>query len=84
MPVIFRHTPAGTSTKTVLHFAQEIKAGGAFQYFDLGKKENLIKYGQPNPPMYNITNISTPIALLYSENDWLAGPQVLSSLFPTK
>lgn len=24
MPVIFGHTPAGTSTKTVVHYAQEI------------------------------------------------------------
>lgn len=24
MPVIFAHTPAGTSTKTVVHYAQEI------------------------------------------------------------
>ncbi|KAJ6636984.1 Gastric triacylglycerol lipase, partial [Pseudolycoriella hygida] len=81
MPVIFGHTPAGTSTKTVVHYAQEIHEKGNFQYFDYGTKENLVRYGQEHPPQYHLQNISTPIALFYAQNDWLAGPEDVSLLF---
>lgn len=30
LPVIIGHTPAGTSTKTVIHYAQEINSGTCF------------------------------------------------------
>lgn len=51
-------------------------AEGNFQYFDYGSKENIVRYGQENPPQYQLQNISTPIALFYAQNDWLAGPEV--------
>lgn len=28
------------------------------------------------PPLYNMEKITTPIALFYAQNDWLAGPEV--------
>ena len=76
MPVIFGHTPAGTSTKTVVHYAQEIHEGGNFQSFDYGTAENIKRYGQNTPPQYDLEQISTPTALFYANNDWLAGPMV--------
>ncbi|XP_055525583.1 lipase 3-like isoform X3 [Wyeomyia smithii] len=81
MPVIFGHTPAGTSTKTVVHYAQEIHEHGNFQQFDYGEAENQRRYGQSKPPSYNLENISTPIALFYANNDWLAGPLDVANLF---
>lgn len=81
MPVIFGHTPAGTSTKTVVHYAQEIHEQGNFQQFDYGEAENHRRYGQPKPPTYSLENISTPIALFYANNDWLAGPMDVANLF---
>lgn len=33
MPVIFGHTPAGTSTKTVVHYAQEIHESKSYMLF---------------------------------------------------
>lgn len=75
-PVIFAHAPAGASTKTLVHYAQEIHEKGDFKYFDYGRSENEALYGQPTPPLYNVTNISAPVALIYATNDWLAGPQV--------
>jgi lysosomal acid lipase/cholesteryl ester hydrolase len=80
MPVIFGHTPAGTSTKTMVHYAQEI-SNGKFQKYDYGKERNMKKYGQDYPPIYNVTGIKTPIALFYTTNDWLAGPSDVSLLF---
>lgn len=81
MPVIFGHTPAGTSTKTVVHYAQEIHESGNFQRFDYGEAENQRRYGQAKPPSYELENISTPIALFYASNDWLAGPLDVANLF---
>ncbi|XP_058456602.1 lipase 3-like isoform X2 [Malaya genurostris] len=81
MPVIFGHTPAGTSTKTVVHYAQEIHENGNFQQFDYGEAENQRRYGQPKPPSYDLNSITTPIALFYANNDWLAGPMDVANLF---
>lgn len=81
MPVIFGHTPAGTSTKTVVHYAQEIHESGNFQQFDYGVSENQRRYGQVKPPSYELDNIRTPVALFYANNDWLAGPLDVANLF---
>lgn len=81
MPVIFAHTPAGTSTRTVVHYAQEIQEKGNFQNFDYGPEENMKRYGTKVPPQYNLENISTPIALFYAQNDWLAGYQDVKKLY---
>lgn len=81
MPVIFGHTPAGTSTKTVVHYAQEIHDSGNFQQFDYGQAENQRRYGQALPPSYSLERISTPVALFYANNDWLAGPVDVANLF---
>lgn len=72
LPIILGHVPAGASTKTLVHYAQEIRAGGSFQQFDFGKKGNIKEYGQETPPKYNIRNVKLPMALLSADNDWLA------------
>ncbi|KAK2585097.1 hypothetical protein KPH14_008609 [Odynerus spinipes] len=71
VPVIFGHTPAGTSTKTLVHYAQGITSS-RFQHFDYGVQENLKIYNSPQPPLYDTTKITVPIALYYGDNDWLA------------
>lgn len=68
---IFAKYPAGTSTKTVIHYAQQIKSN-SFEQYDYGPEDNLKYYGQKTPPIYNVTNIRQPIYLMYGMNDWLA------------
>lgn len=70
LPVIVGHTPAGSSVKQFMHYAQEIKSG-AFRHYDFGLS-NLGKYGSLTPPPYDLNAITTPIYLIYSHNDWLA------------
>lgn len=72
LPLIFTMLPAGTSTKTVLHYAQEIKNNGIFRKYDYGAEENLKIYGQTVPPKYNISNIKPEVYFMYGMNDWLA------------
>ncbi|KAJ8922779.1 hypothetical protein NQ315_007814 [Exocentrus adspersus] len=71
LPLLLKKDPAGTSTKTVMHYAQEISKGD-FQQFDYGTSGNMAAYGTVAPPKYNISAIETPIYLMYGENDWLA------------
>lgn len=81
--VIFAHSPAGTSTKTLVHYAQEIQEQGNFQKFDYGKQENRNRYSQDFPPSYNLSNVEVPVALLYAQNDYLAGYQDVKKLYTT-
>lgn len=69
-PVIMGHVPSGGSTRTLLHYVQGFLSGD-FRQFDLGAKRNLAKYGQAQPPAYNLSRVDYPVALLVGENDWL-------------
>ncbi|XP_055327362.1 uncharacterized protein LOC129580729 [Paramacrobiotus metropolitanus] len=74
LDVYLAHTPAGTSTQNVLHFAQLVHSDKC-QMFDFGsEKENLKNYGTPVPPEYPLHNLTVPVALMYADNDWLATP----------
>ena len=58
------------SAITKLHFA------GGFGQFDFGEKKNMEKYGQSTPPQYNLSLVTSPVALYYSDNDRLSPVQV--------
>jgi len=74
LPEILRHTPAGTSARTLQHFAQGVNTG-RFSMFDQGsEKENMIAYGSPTPPEYLLSMVSCPVVLYWADNDWLAHP----------
>ncbi|XP_012285753.1 lipase 3 isoform X2 [Orussus abietinus] len=71
IPVILGHSPAGTSTRTVVHYAQEIQSG-EFRQFDYGSSTNKRVYNNTTPPSYDLTKINVPVAIYYADNDWLA------------
>jgi lysosomal acid lipase/cholesteryl ester hydrolase len=82
VPVYVSHTPAGTSTNNVVHFGQMIKSG-LMQMFDYGsKKKNKQHYNQDKPPVYDVTQMETPVALFYGSDDWLADPTDVQGLIP--
>jgi lysosomal acid lipase/cholesteryl ester hydrolase len=70
-PVYLAHVPAGTSTKNILHWAQMVR-DGQLQEYDYGKRENMEHYGQPTPPLYDVSADNDQIYLYWSEADWLA------------
>lgn len=78
--MVVAHAPAGASTKTFVHYAQEIDDDGDFQAFDYGTEGNMAQYGRPKPPLYPLGNIQVPTYLMYAENDWLASPLVSTDL----
>merc|ERR1712215_430159 len=73
LPTLLHHTPAGASTHTILHYAQE-KPSGGFHGYDWGSdKENFQHHGGPVPE-YNLADVKTPVALYWSDNDYFAMP----------
>jgi lysosomal acid lipase/cholesteryl ester hydrolase len=79
LPLILGHGGGGASTKTIVHYAQEIKSG-KFQQYDNGSSKD---GNGPNEeewdratdaPEYDLSKITIPIDLHYADNDWLASP----------
>ncbi|XP_067204979.1 gastric triacylglycerol lipase-like [Linepithema humile] len=79
LPLILAHYPSGTSTRTLLHFSQEIKSG-KFCAYDFGENKNLRIYNAKLPPDYNLSSITVPIALIYADNDQLATKKDINRL----
>ena len=44
--------------------------------FDKGPVDNLITYGSVKPPPFNLSNTKIPVALFWSQNDFVAHPKV--------
>ncbi|XP_046394878.1 lipase 3-like [Ischnura elegans] len=80
LPIVLGHTPAGASTKTLIHYAQEIRSG-KFQKYDYGLDGNMKRYGKATPPEYNVSAIQPPVSLHYSDNDWLANVDDVDQLY---
>jgi len=80
---LLSHTPAGTSTRTVVQFGQNINTH-RFCKYDYGAAGNIERYGQELPPSYHLWKVTTPVALLWSQDDTLADPadvaEILASL----
>jgi len=81
LPVYLAHTPAGTSVNTINKYAQLIDSGN-FAKYDYGWIENLEKYGSMSPPEWDVTKITAPVYLFWSENDVFADPTDVSVLTP--
>ncbi|GBP35680.1 Lipase 3 [Eumeta japonica] len=73
LPVIFSHTPSGAATKQLLHYGQGVLSG-EFRQYDWGETGNFDHYGTREPPNYPVHKITAPVALFYSDADWLASP----------
>lgn len=83
LPIILGHEPGGTSTRTIIHFAQEVNSG-RFCHYDYGSAtENEKVYNQPTPPDYSLHKVNVPVALMWGMNDWLADPKDVEYLINT-
>uniref|UniRef100_A0A1B0CG72 Partial AB-hydrolase lipase domain-containing protein n=1 Tax=Lutzomyia longipalpis TaxID=7200 RepID=A0A1B0CG72_LUTLO len=71
LPAIMANTPAGAATRQLVHYGQ-LYNSGHFRQFDHGRIGNWQEYGSFSPPDYPLDRITAPIALHFSDNDWLA------------
>ncbi|XP_072050941.1 gastric triacylglycerol lipase-like [Amphiura filiformis] len=81
IPVYTADGLGGTSIWTVEHWGQMTYAKN-FAMFDYGPHGNLAHYGQIKPPVYNVSEIDTPVALFYGSVDILADPEDVQILIP--
>ncbi|XP_068625216.1 lipase 3-like [Battus philenor] len=82
--VLYDHFPAGTSASTLAIYGQNI-ISGRFQRYDYGLTENLKIYGTAQPTPYDLNRISTPVVLIYGNNDFVVNPldvKLLSTQIP--
>lgn len=75
LPEIVKYAPAGASTRQFIHYAQEISSG-RFCRYDYGVTENVQVYGTEVPPVYDVNQITCPVAVYYANNDALVATQV--------
>ena len=81
LPVIFGHTPAGSSVRQIFHYAQGI-SGKGFNRYDQGSSlANNITYGSTSPPSYDLSKVTAPVFLHYSANDLLSEIPDVDTLF---
>ncbi|XP_026730889.1 lipase 3-like [Trichoplusia ni] len=81
MPAVFGHTPAGSSVRQLAHYGQGI-AGKEFRRYDQGSSlSNYRVYGSFKPPRYDLSKITTPVFLHYSDSDPLAHVEDVNRLF---
>ncbi|CAG9834165.1 unnamed protein product [Diabrotica balteata] len=71
LPVLVSNFPAGASAQMAYHIAQ-ISHSDNFTRYDYGTEKNMKIYGQPNAPEFNLSAVTTPVALYYAKNDFLA------------
>lgn len=79
IPVIMGHLPAGASTRQMKQYAQAV-ASHQFTKYDYGSEINQKVYGSRQPPQYQMQKVQVPVALYYSEDDWLASPEDVAKL----
>ncbi|XP_069680507.1 lipase 3-like [Periplaneta americana] len=79
LPAIMGHDPAGSSTMEFIHYGQEVTSGH-FREYDYGALKNMVVYGQVTPPDYDLSKVTAPVFLHYSDNDWLAAVEDVDRL----
>lgn len=73
IPVYLDNIPAGSSTRPFVHYAQLHMLEQEFRKYDFGSKEsNMVHYGQPEPPLYDLSKVKVPTALFLGDKDDLA------------
>lgn len=71
LPLILKRYPSRGPTRSLLHYAQ-ILASGQYRRYNFEQNENINVYGSLLPPEYLLENITTPVILFYSNNDWIS------------
>ena len=47
-----------------------------FSHYDYGSAAaNILAYNSSTPPEYDLAKVTVPVALFWSDNDWLADPK---------
>ncbi|KAF7141171.1 hypothetical protein RHSIM_Rhsim06G0169000 [Rhododendron simsii] len=82
MDAVFKYGPQPTATKNMLHLAQMVRQGTIAMYDYGSKDDNNKRYGQPTPPVYNMSSIPNdlPLFLAHGGQDYLSDPADVQTL----
>ncbi|VDM73916.1 unnamed protein product [Strongylus vulgaris] len=81
--IYLSHSPAGTSTRNMRHYAQMVRTN-RMASFDHGVEENLRCYGTYSPPEYDVSRVHSDIYVFYSDHDWVVSAEdVEQNLLPS-
>ncbi|CAG9562218.1 unnamed protein product [Danaus chrysippus] len=69
--VFIHHLPSGTSMKDFLHYIQ-VENSRQFQWYNYGSDKNMIVYNSTIPPVYDLSKVTMPVALIAAKNDPLS------------
>ncbi|XP_045469892.1 lipase 3-like [Harmonia axyridis] len=61
-------TPNSSSTRQFLHYSQMIRYS-KFAKYDYGSTKNKELYGNKNPPLYDLSKVTSPVGIFYGKND---------------
>jgi pimeloyl-ACP methyl ester carboxylesterase len=84
VPMIAANELGGTSLENLVHWTQEM-TDDILQHMDFGREGNLKKYGQPEPPTYNVANVKLanfPSLVYAFENDTVVPPEAVLAVLP--
>ncbi|CAH0554709.1 unnamed protein product [Brassicogethes aeneus] len=70
-PLFFQKVPDTICLKNLEHELQ-IGKSVRFAQYDYGTSLNMEYYNQPDPPLYNLTNIPVPVSMWLGLNDWIS------------
>lgn len=73
LPLILGHMPTGSSTMQFVHYGQLFESG-RFCRYDFHDERNLAYYEGGKPPDYDLSQLTVPVSLYYSANDWFSDP----------
>ncbi|RZC42905.1 lipase member K-like, partial [Asbolus verrucosus] len=81
LSAFIKNGPVSTSVKTLVHFSQEMHAGGNFQHYDYGPAKNVLLYDSNTPPSYNLSEIEVPVHLFCGDADLIADKEDVLMLY---
>ena len=61
-----QHFPSGTSSRTIVHFAQ-MMFSNTFQAFDWGEEGNILAYNSSLPTIVDLSSVDVPIAIYVAQ-----------------
>ncbi|XP_017037947.1 lipase 3 [Drosophila kikkawai] len=73
LPDLMANFPAGGSVKQLMHYFQGY-VSTHFRQYDYGPERNWLHYQQLEPPEYVLENVTTPVTVFFSENDYIVAP----------
>ncbi|KAG5545656.1 hypothetical protein RHGRI_017964 [Rhododendron griersonianum] len=82
MDAVANYGSQPTATKNMLHLAQMVRQGTIAMYDYGSEDDNNEHYGQPTPPVYNMSSIPNdlPLFLAHGGQDYLSDPVDVQSL----